>query len=130
MSVQKKKMTLLSELAIQAAVVLYTGSTICSKLASSHKGAVSVMGVTLRGLDRVGLFWIFMELVCLGSYAVVWQQIIKRFDLSIVYANRASAVFWTFLWGIVLFHESVKPLNLVGIVIVFVGILLVNQDAK
>ncbi|MEE3419521.1 MAG: transporter [Lachnospiraceae bacterium] len=130
MAAEKKKMTVMNELAIQAAVVIYTGSSVCSKMASSHPGSIEIFGKTLNGLDRTGLFWMFMELVCLGTYAVLWQQIIKHFDLSIVYANRAFAIFWTFLWGIVLFHEKVKPLNLVGIVIVFIGILLVNQDAK
>lgn len=130
MSAEKKKMTLVSELGIQAAVIIYTGSTVCSKMASQHPGSVSIFGITLHGLDGMGLFWMFMELVCLGTYAILWQQIIKHFDLSIVYANRAFAVFWTFLWGVLLFHEKVKPLNLIGIVIVFIGILLVNQDAK
>ena len=106
----KKKLTLLSVLAIQGAVIVYTGSGICSKMA--------------------GYLWLFLEVVCLGVYAVLWQQIIKRFDLSIAYCNRAFAVCWSFLWGVLLFGEHVKPLNIVGIVIVLAGILLVNQDAE
>lgn len=126
---EKKKLTVLSVILIQAAVVVYTGSSVCSKLASSHPGSVTLFGLTLHWLSWAGIFWLFMEVVCLGCYALLWQQIIKRYDLSVVYANRAFAIFWTFLWGVLFFHESVKPLNVVGILIVFAGILLVNQDA-
>ena len=125
-----QKLTLLGVIGIQGAVIVYTGSSICSKLASGHKGSITLFGKTIPGLAPMGYVWIFLEVVCLGLYAVLWQQIIKRYDLSIAYCNRAFAVCWTFLWGILLFGEQVKPLNLVGIVIVLAGILLVNQDAQ
>ncbi|MBP3877792.1 MAG: transporter [Lachnospiraceae bacterium] len=123
------KITLLSVVAIQAAVIVYTGGSICGKMAGSSKGSISLLGHVIPGLSWKGYLWLFLELVCLGSYALIWQQIIKRFDLSIVYANRAFAVCWSFLWGVLLFGEQVRPLNIVGIAIVLAGILLVNQDA-
>ena len=125
-----RKLTVLSVLAIQAAVIVYTGSGVCAKIAAGHKGSVNLFGHTINGLSMTGYLWLFMEVVCLGVYAVLWQQIIKRFDLSVAYCNRAFAVCWSFLWGILLFGESVKPLNIVGIAIVLVGILLVNFDAE
>lgn len=125
-----RRITPLSVVAIQAAVIVYTGSGICGKMAGSHKGSVTIFGHTVHALSLTGYIWILLEIACLGAYAVIWQQIIKRYDLSIVYANRAFAVCWSFLWGVLLFGERVKPLNLVGIVIVLAGILLVNQDAK
>lgn len=123
------KITLLSVVAIQAAVIVYTGGSICGKMAGGSKGSISLLGHVIPGLSWKGYLWLFLELVCLGSYALIWQQIIKRFDLSIVYANRAFAVCWSFLWGVLLFGEQVRPLNIVGIAIVLAGILLVNQDA-
>ena len=123
------KITLLSVVAIQAAVIVYTGGSICGKMAGSSKGSISLLDHVIPGLSWKGYLWLFLELVCLGSYALIWQQIIKRFDLSIVYANRAFAVCWSFLWGVLLFGEQVRPLNIVGIAIVLAGILLVNQDA-
>ena len=123
------KITLLSVVAIQAAVIVYTGGSICGKMAGRSKGSISLLVHVIPGLSWKGYLWLFLELVCLGSYALIWQQIIKRFDLSIVYANRAFAVCWSFLWGVLLFGEQVRPLNIVGIAIVLAGILLVNQDA-
>ncbi|MDO4620004.1 MAG: hypothetical protein Q4B09_05210 [Lachnospiraceae bacterium] len=129
----KKGISLISIILIQAAVIVYTGSSVCNKLAGiagNSSGSFELLGHQFGGLFGMRLFWVFMAVVCLGIYAVIWQQIIKHFDLSIVYANRAFAVCWTFLWGVLLFGEAVKPLNLVGIVIVLAGILLVNSDAK
>ena len=34
-----------------------------------------------------------MELFVLGIYAILWQQIIKKFDLTVAYANRGVAIF-------------------------------------
>ena len=126
----KQKLTLLSIMGIQAAVIVYTGSGICSKMASGHKGSINLFGHNIQALTWTGYFWLFLEVCCLGLYAVLWQQIIKRFDLSIAYCNRAFAVCWSFLWGVLFFGEQVRPLNIVGVLIVLAGIILVNQDAQ
>ena len=127
---QGGRLTVLSVILIQLAVIVYTGSGICSKMASGKKGSVTLFGHTIRGLSAAGYAWLFLEVCCLGLYAVLWQQIIKRFDLSVAYCNRAFAVCWSFLWGVLLFGEKVRPLNLAGIAVVLTGILLVNSHAQ
>ena len=127
---EKKKLTIPAILLIQAAVIIYTFSAICGKMAGSHTGSAQLFGITIPGFTLTGFLWIFGEIACLGFYAIFWQQIIKRFDLSVAYANRAFAIFWTFLWSILLFHEQVRPANVIGIIIVFLGIQLVNTDAR
>ncbi len=126
----RKKLTFLSVIAIQSAVIVYTGSGVCSKIASGHKGSITLFGREIHALTWTGYLWLFLEVCCLGLYAVLWQQIIKRFDLSIAYCNRAFAVCWSFLWGILFFGERARPLNIVGIAVVLLGIILVNQDAN
>lgn len=126
----KKKITPAGILLIQAAVIIYTGAGICSKMAGTHKGSIELFGRTINGLSWQGYLWLFLEVGCLGIYAVFWQQIIKRFDLSIAYANRAFAVCWSFLWGILLFGEKIRPMNFAGIALVLAGILLVNQEVE
>ena len=126
----KKKITPAGIILIQVAVIIYTGSGICSKMAGTHKGSIELFGHTINGLSWYGWLWLFLEVCCLGIYAVFWQQIIKRFDLSIAYANRAFAVCWSFLWGILLFGEKVRPMNFAGIAMVLAGILLVNQEVE
>jgi drug/metabolite transporter (DMT)-like permease len=114
-----KKISLLMLIVIQMGVILYTASGICSKMTSNYP-AFSFMW----------LFWIGLEVAALGMYAIFWQQIIKRVDLSIAYANRAFAIFWSTLWAVILFKEKITPANAIGIIVIFLGILLVNKDAK
>lgn len=116
---EKKKATIWSILIIQAAVIIYTGSDICSKFTAKYEA-----------MSGMWLLFVFLELCCLGCYAIFWQQIIKKFDLSIAYANRATAIFWSMLWAMLIFGERVTLKNIIGVVIVFAGVMLVNQDAK
>ena len=116
---EKKKVTFLSILIIQAAVIIYTGSDICSKFTAKYEV-----------MSSMWILFVFLEVCCLGFYAIFWQQIIKKFDLSIAYANRATAIFWSMLWAMIIFGERVTVKNIIGVLIIFAGVMLVNQDAR
>ena len=47
------------------------------------------------------------EIGVLGIYALCWQQVIKRVELSVAYANRAMALLWSLLWAVLLFGEQI-----------------------
>ena len=115
---EKKKISIISILVIQAAVVIFTMSGICAKLSSRYE----VMSPKF-------LLFIFLELAALGVYAIFWQQIIKRFDLSLAYVNRATSIFWSMIWAAVLFGEGVTLKNIIGVIVIFIGIMTVNSDA-
>ena len=121
---------ILSILAIQMAVIVFTLASVCSKKAGSNTGSMELFGITIPGFTAAGFMWLFLEVACLGAYAIFWQQIIKRYDISIAYANRAFAIFWTFLWSVIIFHETFRPVSIIGILLVFFGILTVNSDAE
>ena len=71
-----------------------------------------------------------IEIFILGVYAILWQQIIKKFDLMIAYANRAMALLWSIVWAIIFFKESITINNIIGVVIVIIGTMIVNSDDK
>lgn len=103
---------------MQAAVILYTCTDIAAKLAS--------------GYDFLSLGFLLcygFEIMLLGLYALCWQQIIKKVDISIAYSNRAAAIFWSTLWAAAIFREHISLQNMIGIVIIFAGIWMVNRDA-
>ena len=108
-------MTLILLIILQGAVCLYTVSGIAAKLASNYE-FLSWGFILCYGL----------EIFVLGLYAIIWQQIIKRVDISIAYANRAVAVFWTMLWSFLLFNEQITVQNLIGVALIFVGTWVVN----
>jgi len=70
-------------------------------------------------------------IVVLGIYALGWQQIIKRMPLTSAYASRAISVVWGVVWGILLFHEGVSLLQLLGCSLVVAGVaLFARADAE
>lgn len=104
---------------LQGVVVIYTLSGIMSKNASaSSKNPV-------RFLVFFGL-----EFVLLAVYAVLWQQMIKRFELSIAYANRSMAILWSMLWAVLIFHDAITVKNIIGVLLVTAGTVIINTDMK
>lgn len=101
---------------LQAVIIIYTISSVMSKEAS-------VCGK--EDLPRF-LFFFGMEFVVLGVYAILWQQMIKRFELSVAYANRSMAVVWSMVWAVVFFHDAITLQNIVGVVLVMAGTLIIN----
>ena len=104
-------------LILQGAVCLYTLSGIAAKCASNYE-FLSFGFIVCYGL----------EILVLGIYALIWQQIIKRVDISVAYANRSMAIFWSMLWAFLLFKEQITLQNLIGVALIFVGTWVVNSD--
>ena len=50
----------------------------------------------------------------LGIYALLWQQVIKKFELSVAYANKAVTLLWALIWGIFIFHEKITVFKTAG----------------
>lgn len=69
-----------------------------------------------------------MEFVILAVYAVLWQQMIKRFELSVAYANRSMAVVWSMVWAVIFFHNTITLQNIAGVLLVVIGTILVNSE--
>ncbi|MEA4888389.1 MAG: transporter [Clostridiaceae bacterium] len=106
-----------SFLLLQLAVLIYTMASVAAKIAS---------GCSFLSGDFI-LFY-GLELAALGAYALLWQQVIKRLDLSTAYIGRALSIIWLMLWAVLIFQEKVSLNNLIGVAIVIAGIVVVNQD--
>lgn len=114
---ESKKNLIKNIIILQAIIMVYTLSTVAAKFAS---------GQEFLSLN----FFLFygLEILILGIYAIAWQQIIKKFDISIAYANKAMALLWSIVWAIVFFNESITINNIIGIIIVIIGTFIVNSD--
>lgn len=69
-----------------------------------------------------------ISIVILGIYAILWQQILKKFSLTTAFFNKAVTIIWGMLWGILLFKENVTWNMIIGTIIVLVGVGLVVKD--
>lgn len=104
-------------LMLQAVIMIYTIATVMAKIAAGYE-FLSWKFILFYGL----------ELAILAVYAILWQQIIKKFDLTIAYANRSLALLWSMVWAVLFFSETVNLKNIIGIIIVIIGTIIVNRD--
>ena len=100
---------------LQTVFFIYSINSIVAKLASEQE-SFSFMFIVYYGL----------ELVILGIYALLWQQIIKKFELSVAYANKAVTLIWGMIWGSLLFKEQITLTKAAGILLVIAGIVILN----
>lgn len=63
-------------------------------------------------------------ILLLGFYAIFWQQIIKKLPLTVAYANKAVAVIWGIVWGILFFGESISVGKCIGAIMIICGVVL------
>lgn len=85
------------------------------------------------GAEILSLEFIFnygMVLAILMVYAVFWQIILKKLPLTVAMANKSATVIWGIVYGSVVFHEHITLANLIGAVIIIVGIVIVALGDK
>lgn len=70
----------------------------------------------------------FFLVLFLFVYALIWQQVIKFFDLSKAYSQRGIIIIWTLLWSVIFFDEIIKWNNILGTIIIIIGIFVVNSN--
>ncbi len=102
---------------LQVIVIIYTLSGVAAKYAS-HYEFMSLKFIMCYGI----------EILILGVYAILWQQIIKKIDLSIAYTNRSIALLWSMIWAVLLFNEHVTVQNILGVILVIAGTMIVNKE--
>ena len=105
--------------------------------ASSEYPAVSLTSVFSKlasvyynkeGLHSPLLYvFLFLMIANCGIYAIAWQQVIKKFSLSTAYANKSVYLLWSQVWAVIIFHENLSLQNIIGILIVLIGVWMVQR---
>lgn len=113
----KKKVTVKDIICLQMVIVIFTVSSVIAKFASGQE-FLSVKFIVFYGL----------EIVILGIYAILWQQAIKKIDLSIAYANKAMGVLWSMIWAVIIFHNQITLQNVIGVLLVIAGTIVLNSS--
>ena len=98
------------------AFLVYSFVAICSKLAAGQTSTFKI------------ILYLGLEVVFLGVYALIWQQALKYFPLVTAMACKGFVVILNLLWSILLFHESVNVLNVIGAGAIVFGIWVVAED--
>lgn len=119
-------------LMLQIVFLIYSFTSLAQKLTSSYlpENVASLQELLPQLLNVKLLLSVGLVVFLLGVYAVLWQQVIKRFELSVAYANKAITLFWALVWGIVLFHEEITVGKVTGILVVMIGIYVLNTGKE
>lgn len=94
-------------------LMMYSAGGILSKLAARETFLSGNFVLLYAGVVAV-----------LAVYAVGWQQVLKRIDLSAAYANKAVTVVWGCVWGLLVFREHLTAGKAIGAALVLCGIVL------
>lgn len=101
-------------------ILLFSFTGVFSKAASVQ--------YNLHGLRGILLYvFVFLMFLNCAVYAVVWQKVIKRFKLNVAYANKTVYMIWSQVWAVFIFKESLSVQNIVGLLLVFAGVLVVQR---
>jgi drug/metabolite transporter (DMT)-like permease len=113
----KVKKTVLSYIFMHASFLLYSFVGTVSKTAAN------------QGLFTPFFFiYAVSVLAILAVYALMWQQVLRRFSLAKAYPNKGAVVIWNLLWAAIFFNEVITINNMIGSAVIIVGIVLVSTD--
>ena len=122
-------------LRIQPAVLLFCSVSVLAKVASGflpkREAGSDVTTYAKALMTDWRLMCIVSLMFCaLALYAFIWQRLIKGSRIAVIYANKSSGVLWSQLAAVLLFGERLTWNNLLGIFVIFAGILLANLSAE
>ena len=93
--------------------LIYACTSICTKMASRQEM-----------LSWPYMLWIAAAIGVMGVYAVLWQQVIARMPISTAYMFKGTSLIFVLLFSVLLFGEGITLNNIIGSVIIIVGIVL------
>jgi multidrug transporter EmrE-like cation transporter len=94
---------------------------IFEKYAALSSPALSLIGIVTN------VFYI-LSLGCLFLQAIVWQQALRYFPLSVAYPFMGLVNFVVLFSSAILFQEGVTLANIMGLVLISVGIAVISHE--
>ena len=74
------------------------------------------------------LLWFAGAVAIIGIYAILWQQVLRRIELSTAYMFKGTTLIFTMLIAALLFGETITVPNIIGSVIIITGITLLARS--
>lgn len=100
-------------LIILLAFVVYSCSSIFSKLASQHKF-----------LSFKYLFFLACVVCALGIYAILWQKVLSYMELNKAFLCKSITILFILAFSVLLFGETLTINNLIGATFIIGGLVI------
>lgn len=81
-------------------------------------------------INMIGLLsnpYYIASIICLVGQAIFWHLTLKKIDLSIAYPTTSFVFIFVFILSMFVFHETISFTNVVGLIIMIVGIIFLNK---
>ncbi len=104
-------------LALIGVNMIYACVGICTKMASQQ-----------ATMSWPYLLWFGGAVAIIGVYALLWQQVLQRIELSTAYMFKGTTLVFTMLIAALLFGEQITMPNIVGSVIIIIGIVILARS--
>ncbi len=79
-------------------------------------------------LSPMYLFWFCAAAAILGGYAVAWQLILERLPLTTAYLRKGVTYMLIFVWALLIFHERITLQQVIGIIVIIIGMVVSMSD--
>lgn len=110
-----KDRTFFAFLLMHVGFLVYSFSTILAKFAAKY--------------ELFSMIWclLYCGVVCvLALYAVIWQQVLKKFTLSFGMCNKAMTIIWGMILSFVFFREEITMKKILGTFVILCGIVILS----
>ena len=97
--------------------LLFASTSIFTKFAAQHEFLSWQYCVGLCGAIGV-----------MGAYAICWQQILKRVELSTAYMFKGTSLIFVVLLAALFLREQIAMMNIVGACVIVLGITLYAKE--
>jgi len=91
----------------------------------SFVGVMSKMAAMSGFGSRRFFVFVGLQILLLGMYAIIWQQVLKKFDLVTAMACRGVVIILSLIWAALFFREDIHPFHLLGSLVIVIGIYVV-----
>lgn len=114
----EKKYMIKNYVFLHLLLLFYSAGGILSKIAGNYE---------VWSIEFVALY--IIKMVTLFIYAILWKQILKHFDLTTAFANKAVTVIWGLVFGVCFFGETITLQKVIGSIVIMIGIwVAVRED--
>lgn len=74
------------------------------------------------------LLYMGISMIILGCYALLWQIVLKKVQLSIAMANKPVTLILTVIWSVIFFSEHLSIASVAGILLIVLGIAIIGKS--
>ena len=127
----KPQMILTLLIALVAILLLVCGQTLL-KLGLNDIGGISLFDGNPVGslLSLLGTPWILLGFVLYGVSAVLWLDVLSKLDFSMAFPMVSLTYVFSLIIGRFVFHETVGPERILGVLLILGGLFFVIRSGR